>query len=121
MIRALPTAAAETEHHRGFQNFAAVCGIVLMAGVRAERARRGDAWLRPLKRALRARATPCRRPRRAEVATEVDEATHHVRNAQAAAFTRTPRVTGAPTVPMRCVMMAYANATVGSGRGTAAK
>jgi hypothetical protein len=35
---ALPTAAAGMEHHRGFQTFAAVCGIVRIIVTRAERA-----------------------------------------------------------------------------------
>ena len=40
MIPALPTAAPEMEHHRGFQTFAAVCGfdrVVATSGARAMR------------------------------------------------------------------------------------
>jgi hypothetical protein len=75
MIPALPTAAPEMEHHRGFQTFAAVCGLARLVATSAVPARCAKDAQRP----SRAQVAPGRRPLHTGLATKAGERTLHLR------------------------------------------
>jgi hypothetical protein len=95
MIPALPTAAPEMEHHRGFQTFAAVCGLDRIVATSAVPARCADDAQRP----SRAHVAPGLGPLRTGLATKGGERTLHLRIDGIAVLSRKQRAVRADHSP----------------------
>jgi hypothetical protein len=115
MIPVLPTAAPEMEHHRGFQTFAAVCGLDRVVATSAAPARRAEDAQRP----SRTQVAPGLRPRHAGLATKAGERTLYLRIDGIAELSRERRAVRADhSRAMR--HDGYANAMFARGRSVAA-